>query len=208
MFHDSAPLVIIGGGVAGRAAAAILPQARLIARPDATVWNVQAQTLWIETADGLSALTFARLLLCADEPLLLLSLGCAFRAGWPVVDARGETSRPGVFAAGRVLGATTCEAASEQARIVARVLADLPPGGRIAAGPPTSDPPPPERLDPVGIAALVEQPPGPGRNRAALAQAALLGAVLPARPVGFAALAAAAGPVADRPTQQDAGRLA
>lgn len=51
-----------------------------------------------------------------------------------------------------------------------------------------------ERLDPLDIAILLEQPPGLARNQAALAQAQarggqLTGLVAPARPVGFAALA-------------------
>ena len=207
MFRDTADIVIIGGGPAAREAATILPRARLVAGPDETVWHAQDHTLWIETAGGLGTLTFSRLLLCADEPLLLLALGCAFRAERPMVDERGETSRSGVFAAGPVLGAADGEAEARQARIAARALAGLPPGGRITVAPAAAASASCARLDPVGIAALLEQEPGPGRNRAALAQAALLGSVMPARPVGFAALAAAAGPVEPKPTQQDAGLL-
>ena len=203
MFRDSADIVIIGGGPGAREAAGILRRARLVAGPDETVWHAQDRTLWIETKTGLRALTFSRLLLCADEPLLLLSLGCAFRAERPVVDERGETSLPGIFAAGGVLGARDRETEATQARIAARALAGLQPEGRITVAPPTAAPASCERLDPVGIAALLERELGAERNRAALAQAALLGSVMPARPVGFAVLAAAAGPVASTPTQQD-----
>jgi hypothetical protein len=244
LFRIAADLVIIGGGAAAREAAAILPQAQVLASPAETVWHAQDRTLWIETAEGIGTLTFSRLLLCTNEPLLLLSLGCRFDAGRPVVDQHGETSQAGVFAAGEVLGATDGQsaiaasddqsaiaasdgrpaiAASDgrsaiaawvgpsavaQARIAARVLAGLPPEGRITVAPAAAAPAPCERLDPVEIAALLEQPPGTERNRAVLAQAALLGAVLPARPVGFAVLAAAAGPVTPRPAQSDAGLLA
>ncbi len=207
LFRESADLLIIGGGAAARAAAAILPQARLLAGPDETVWHAQDHRLWIETAGGLGTVSFSRLLLCADEPLLLLALGCAFRAGRPVVDERGETSRPGMFAAGPVLGTTGRESEAAQARIAARALAGLPPEGRITVALPAAAADSGARLDPAGIAALLEQEPGPERNRAALAQAVLLGAVLPARPVGFAALADAAGPVSPLPAQQDRGLL-
>lgn len=207
MLRERADLVIIGGGVAGRAAAEILPQARLITRPQETVWHAQDNRLWIETADALLALGFDRLLLCADELLLLRSLGCAFEGAQLVVDARGETSRPGIFAAGCVLGATTPQEATAQARIAARALAGMPIEGRIASAAPAAGAASPERLDPVGIADLLERPPGPERNRLVLAQAAFLGALAPARPVSFALLAAAAGPVDARPAQQDAERL-
>ncbi len=199
-------IVIVGGGPAGRAAARLLPEARVIARPDATVWHAEPGLLWVETARGVEPLAFDHLLLCADEPLLLAALGCAFRDGRPVADASGATTAPGVFAAGRVLGARTAEEAAAQARIAASALLGQPGGGAIAARPRAI--PEAERLDPVGIAALLEEPPGEARNGAALAQCALLGPVLPARPVGLAALAAlATDPPAPRPVQTDAGLL-
>jgi hypothetical protein len=64
------------------------------------------------------------------------------------------------------------------------------------------------RVDPLAIAALLDAPPSAERDRALLAQVALIGPVQPARPVGFAALAAAAEPVPERGAQQDSGILA
>ncbi len=201
-------VVIIGAGPAGRAAAGVLPGARVIARPAATVWHAQDRMLWIETAAGVARVAFGRLLLCADEPLLLAALGCAFQGMRAVVDAHGRTSVAGVFAAGRVLGAATAEAAAAQGGIAARALAGLAPGGEIAvAG--MEDVPAAARRDPVAMAELLAMPAGPARDRAVLAQLALLGAVTPARPVGFAALAEFDGAVgAARPPQTDAGILA
>jgi hypothetical protein len=201
-------IVIIGGGPAGREAAALLPDARVIARPAETAWHAEAGRVWIEGAAGVQAVPFARLLLCADEPLLLLALGCAFVDGRPVVDAGGATSVPGVFAAGRVLGAGTKEEAMRQARIAAAVMAGATPDGAIrpvpVAGGGTT-----VRLDPLAIAELLERPASEARNQAALAQMGargglLTGLVAPARPVGFAALAAlATSSPASRPAQTD-----
>ena len=207
MTQDTVPLVIIGAGPAGRAAAERLPDARVIARPVATVWHAEDRVLWIETAGGMESAAFSRLLLCADEKLLLVSLGCAFRDGVPIVDADGQTTQSGIYAAGRILGAASPEAAAAQARIAARALAGLPAEGRITPGrmSPLSAV---SRIDPVAIAALLEASPGPERNSAVLAQVALIGPVRPARPVGFAALAAAAQPLPERPTQRDSGGLA
>ena len=206
-------LVILGAGPAGSAAAAILPEARVIARPAATAWHAEPGRLWIETAAGVEAVGFDRLLLCADEPLLLLALGCAFADGRPQVDPTGQTSRPGIFAAGGVLGAT------RPRRPPARAASPPRPwpacrrkaAGRHAAGRARSRR---GRLDPLAIAQLLETPPGPARSAAVLAQAALRGPRLssiaaPARNVGFAALAAMApATLTPRETQADKGTLA
>ncbi|MBK1657011.1 hypothetical protein [Paracraurococcus ruber] len=205
-------IVIIGTGPAGRAAASVLPQAVVIARPDATAWHAEPGLVWVEDAAGIRAVPFARLLLAADEPLLLLALDCAFADGRPVVGPSGETSQAGIFAAGVVLGATTAEEAARQGAIAARVLAGLPPEGAIATPPPR---PLPEvaRLDPLAVAQLLESPPGTERSAAALAQAGLRGGrltsvVAPARNAGFAALAALAPAVlTPRGAQPDAERL-
>jgi len=204
-------VVIVGAGAAGRAAAALLPEARVIARPEATAWHAEAGRLWIESASGVAAVPFVRLLLCADEPLLLMALGCAFANGRPVVDETGQTSEPGIFAAGRILGAASAEEAARQGRIAAAALAGLAPEGVIEPAP--AEPAQAERLDPLDLACLLEGPPGPERNRAALAQAEVRGAglsglVAPARPVGFAALAAMApATLQPRGLQQDSGTL-
>ena len=124
-------------------------------------------------------------------PLLLVALGCAFADGAPVIDARGATSVAGVFAAGAIVGAVTTDAAAHQAGVAAGALladhvARRHPGEPRAASVAA-------RLDPVDMAALLEGPAGPTRNAALLAQCALLGPILPARPVGLAALASFAG---------------
>lgn len=201
-------IVIVGGGVAGRAALSMLPGARLVARPAETAWHAQDDRLWIESADGIAELRFTKLLICADERLLLHALGCEFRGAWPVVDTRGETSRKGVFAAGKVIGAATAQTAAMQARIAAAALSGQAVDGEIVMPHDNGDAAQPERLDPVALAALLEQSVGAGRTNAALAQARLVGMVMPARPVGLAALAAAAGPVTPGTAQQDSGLLA
>jgi hypothetical protein len=156
---------------------------------------------------------FTRLLLAADEPLLLLALGCEFIEGRPVVGPAGETTRPGIFAAGAVLGAATAEEAARQGAIAARALAGLPVEGQIAPPPPRTLPADPERLDPLAVAQLLEGPAGEARSAMALAQAGLRGGrltsvVAPARPVGFAALAALApAMLPPRGTQPDAEKL-
>ncbi len=216
--------VIVGGGPAGRAALACLPGARLITRP-ALAWHAEPGRLWVEDAGGVRAEPFTVLLLCADEPLLLAALRCGFDGGRPVVNGNGATTVPGVYAAGRVLGAATAEVAVAQARRAAAAAqanaiqaggaaAGAITAGRAVAGD-TADPASQqlaaaalERLDPVELAGLLEQPPGPARNAAVLAQCALLGPVLPARPVSLAALAALTPdrPV-PRPVQDDEGTL-
>jgi hypothetical protein len=209
---ESNTIVVIGAGRAGIAAAAMLPAARVIARPEATAWHAEPGRIWIEAAARIASVPFTHLLLCADEPLLLHALGCTFLGDRPVVDARGATSVDGVFAAGRILGATTPEQAARQARIAAATIAGLPADGRIEVEPGAGHASV-ERLDPLDIAIMLERPPGPERNGAALAQARargghLAGLVAPARPVGFMALAAAAPAKLDpREPQQDAASL-
>ncbi len=207
MTQGTASTIIIGAGPAGRAAAEVLPDARVIARPNATVWHAEEQTLWVESEGRVQSVAFSRLLLCADEKLLLVSLGCVFRDGVPVIDPVGQTTQPGIFAAGRILGAASPGEAAAQARVAARALAGLPPEGRIeiscASPPPLSVP----RRDPVEMAALLEAPPGAERDAALLAQVEQIGPVRPSRPVSFAALAAFAMPVPERPAQWDAGVL-
>ncbi|MGA9012020.1 MAG: hypothetical protein WB509_05970 [Acetobacteraceae bacterium] len=209
---ESKTVVVIGAGPAGIAAAAILPAARVIARPEATAWHAETGRIWIEAASGIASVPFTHLLLCADEPLLLHALGCTFLGDRPVVDARGATSVDGVFAAGRILGATIAEQAARQARIAASTLAGLSADGRIEVEPGVEHASV-ERLDPLDIAIMLERPPGPERNGAVLAQARargghLTGLVAPARPVGFMALAAAAPAKLDpREPQQDPASL-
>lgn len=206
-------VVIIGRGPAGRAAAAILPDAVPVARPEVTAWHAEPGLVWLQDAAGVRALPFTHLLLAADEPLLLLALGCEFAEGCPLVNQEGETTRPGIFAAGAILGATTAEVAARQGAIAARALAGLPPEGCIAPPPPRALPPDPERLDPLAVALLLEGPPGQPRNAMGLAQMGLRGGrltsvVAPARPVGFAALAALAPAVLPlRDAQPDAETL-
>ena len=205
---DGAGVVIVGGGPAGRAALARLPGARLVTRP-ALAWHAEPGRLWVEENGTVRAEPFAALLLCADEPLLLAALGCGFDGTRPVADQDGRTTVPGVFAAGRVLGAGTAEQAGAQARrAAAAAILPVPEDTRAVAPARPADGDLPDRLDPVALAGLLEQPPGPARNAAVLAQGAMLGPVLPARPVGLAALAALTPePPAPRPVQPDAGAL-
>ena len=206
-------VVIVGAGAAGRAAAALLPEARIVACPEVTAWHAEPGRLWVESVSGVAAVPFTRLLLCADEPLLLVALGCAFANGRPVVDANGETSQPGIFGAGAILGAETAEEAARQGRIAAAALAGLASEAAIAPSPAPAEAAPPRRLDPLDLACLLEGPPGPERNRAALTQAEVRGAglsslVAPARPVGFAALAGMAPATLEpRGLQEDSGTL-
>lgn len=201
-------IVIVGGGPAGRAALAALPGAVLIALPDATAWHAEPGRLWVEGDGRVWAEPFDALLVCADAPLLLAALGCAIRDGRVVADAEGRTGVPGISVAGRAAGATHSEAAERQAITAARALA----AGATALELPAI--PPPEtpdvlRLDPVDLAALLERTAGPERDRTALAQHAILGAVVPARPVGLAALAGLVANMPEAvPPQADAGALA
>ena len=197
-------VLIVGGGPAGQAAAAQLPGARLVSRP-VMAWHVEPGRLWVEDATGVRAEPFTTLLLCADEPLLLATLGCTFDVDRVVVDASGQTTIPGIFAAGRIRGAVTPAEARIQAERAAGAIRDGALPGPTISGTVGA---PAERLDPVGMAGLLEQQPGPARNRAALAQCALLGPVLPARPVGLAALAGLTPQLpVPRPVQDDQGCL-
>ncbi|MCJ2137445.1 hypothetical protein MKK69_25955 [Methylobacterium sp. J-026] len=203
---DTPRAVIVGGGPAGRAALAELPGAVLIARPDATAWHAEPGRVWVEGDGRVWAEPFDVLLVCADEPLLLAALGCAISDGRVRTDADGRTSVPGIGAAGRVAGAATARAAERQAVAAARALRAGPP---IQPSPPSAADPAVTRLDPVALAALLERPAGPGRTGAALAQGAILGAVVPARPVGLAALAGLAATLPEPvPPQGDEGALA
>ena len=193
--------VILGTGPAAREATRHLPDA--IAVPQA--WHAEAGRLWIEDGAGVRAVAFDRLLLVDAAPLLLVALGCAYRDGAPVVDGRGETTCPGVFAAGPALGMAGA-AGVAQVRLAAVALAGRPAGGRIEAA--VRPLPAVERLDPVAVAGLLEQEPGPARDAALLAQCSLVGPVALALPVGLAALAAMAGEMPEpRPVQSAAGEL-
>ncbi|WP_267426806.1 hypothetical protein [Methylobacterium sp. GC_Met_2] len=206
-------IVIVGGGPAGRAALAALPGAVQIARPEATAWHAEPPRLWVEGDGRVWAEPFDGLLVCADEPLLLAALGCAIRDGRVVADPEGRTSVPGVSVAGRVAGAANSREAERQATIAARALAAGPAYTNAPMIPPAKTAPaktvPALRLDPVDLAALLERPAGPERHRAALAQCAILGAVVPARPVGLAALAGLVAAMPEAvPPQTDTGALA
>lgn len=206
-------MVVVGAGPAGRAAAAVLGSAREVSRPEVTVWHAEPSLLWTEGSDGIGQVPFDVLLLCCDEPLLPMALGCAFSGGRIVVDQHGATSVPGVFAAGRVLGAATAEEAARQGRIAAQAASGARPEGRIMLSSWAEDGAMPERLDPLSLAVLLEGPPGVERTRTALVQArargpGLFGIVAPARPVGFAALAAIAPALLpERGIQSDEGAL-
>ena len=192
--------LVLGSGPAALEAARHLPDAPVVPR----AWHAEPGRLWIEDEAGVRAVSFERLLLVDDAPLILAILGCAFHKGAPVVDSRGETTRPGIFAAGPALGVTGEEGVA-QTRLAALALAGKPAEGRIEA--PARLLPGAERLDPVGVAGLLEGLPGPDRD-AALAQSALIGPLAFALPVGFAALAAFASEMpAARPVQSAAGEL-
>jgi len=216
-------IVIVGGGPAGRAALAALPGAVRIARPEATAWHAEPGRLWVEGDGRVWAEPFDALLVCADEPLLLAALGCTVRDGRVVADPAGRTDVPGVSVAGRVAGAADPQDAERQAIVAARALAAGPADTDAPmiqpAGPPSAETSAGEtwaaetwaalRLDPVALAALLEQPAGPERDRSALAQRAILGAVVPARPVSLAALAGLVAAMPEAvPPQADTGALA
>ncbi len=126
-------VVIVGGGPAGSAAAALLPEARLIARPDATAWHGEPGTIWILQGDTVEPIGFDVLVIAAPLPRLAIALGCAMRGWLPEVDEAGRTSIPGVFAAGAIMGAASAEEASRQGRIVAQAILGTTPEGAILA---------------------------------------------------------------------------
>lgn len=180
-------IIVIGGGEAVRAAAACLPDATVLTAPEVTPWHAEPGLIWCEGGGRIWATCFDALLVCADEPLLLASLGCAFADGRPVIDEHGATSVPGVFAVGSVRGVTTTDEEVARARAAARSLLAGHGPVRMSAA---SEVAGALRLDPFDLAALLEQPSGAARDAAVLQQVAVLGPVLPARPVGLAALAA------------------
>lgn len=200
-------ILVLGGGPAGRAALARLPEAILITRPQANAWHAEPGRLWVEGEGRVRSEPFDRLLVCADAPLLLANLGCLVSNGRVVTDDRGRTSVPGVSAAGRVTGADSEAAAAAQGTAAADALI-AGSGGAIA--PEAADSAAlTDRLDPFDLAALLERPAGPARDAAVLAQCALIGPVRPAGPVSLAALAELAATAPESlPPQRDTGRLA
>src|SRR4051812_29803455 len=67
-------IVIVGAGPAGRGALEVLPDARVVTRPERTAWHAEPGRLWVEDAACVSGVGFSVLILCADEPLLLQAL--------------------------------------------------------------------------------------------------------------------------------------
>lgn len=133
-------IVIVGAGHTGRAAADLLPQARVIARPDATAWHAEPGRLWILERGQIDAVPFDILVVAAPVLHLLLALGCGTQGWRPVVDAGGRTDVRGVYAAGAVLGAATPEDAARHGRSVAQAILGLTPESPVTVGPP------PERI--------------------------------------------------------------
>lgn len=139
---DAAPrrIVIIGGGPSGRAAAALLPGAALVARPEATAWHVEPGAVWTWRGDAVTPIGFDTLVLAAPVPQLALALGCRMRGWQPMIDPAGRTSVAGVFAIGALIGAATVEEAQRQGRIVAQsILGEAVDGEIIAADPPAAE---------------------------------------------------------------------
>lgn len=217
-------VLIVGAGPAGHVAHMELPDAGLVARPGATAWHAEAGLLWTLADGAIRREPWDALLVCADEPLLLTALGCEFAGLRPVVDRNGRTTVPGVFAAGRVLGARTAEEAASQGRTAARACMDLPVEGPSVEVHPAS--PSPVLPDGKLLCPCMDVTVGEVRAHAHLGAEGvvqmlslhagacrmarcrpLLGAVVhdsPARPVPLAALAALAGPPPEtRPLQQD-----
>jgi hypothetical protein len=138
--------LIIGGGPAGRAAAALLPQATVVTRPQATVFDAEPAPAgwrpWIIENGEIRAIEAAHIVLAAPDLQLALAFGCAVDGWRPRVDGRGRTGVPGLWACGALLGATSAETAAQQGRIVAADIRGLPAEGEIAVSPaPTPGPP-------------------------------------------------------------------
>lgn len=219
-------IAIVGGGPAGRAAHALLPGAQLVAAPEARAWHAEPGLLWILRGGRVESLAFDLLLVAAPALQLLLALGCGTRGWAPVVDEAGRCTRPGIFAAGAILGAATAEEAAAQGRIAARALLGLPAEGAITPRPPAAEPLPPglacaclgleeAALSEEGVRSAAEAADLFGLHRGACRMARCgprLGGgavpIAPALPVPLAALAALAGEKPPpRPLQQD-GALA
>jgi len=208
--HPAGRIVIIGGGPAGRAAAAQLPSAVHVARPEATAWHLEPGTVWTWHGDAVTPIGFDTLVLAAPVPQLALALGCAMRGWQPLVDVVGRTSVAGVYAIGALIGVATAEDAQRQGRIVAQFLRDEEVEAEIVA----AAPPAVEHVevlcpctgvtrsaiaasgltDPAAIADLFGLRAGAYRMARCgplLGEAVVL---FPAAPVPLAALAARAGP--------------
>src|SRR5260370_5875035 len=87
--------VIIGGGRAGRAAAARLPGATLLSRPDTTVFHAEPSggewRLWLTRPDGIDRCEAARIVLAAPDLQMAPACGCAGAQLRPVLDRRRRT---------------------------------------------------------------------------------------------------------------------
>lgn len=133
-------IVIVGGGPTGRAAATLLADATVIARPDATAWHAEPGTVWVLRGGEVEPLTFDVLVIAAPVPRLAIALDCAMRGWQPEVDEAGRTSVAGVYAAGAIIGAVTAEDGARQGRIVAQsILGDTPEGTILTTGLPADE---------------------------------------------------------------------
>lgn len=114
--------IIIGGGPAGRAAAALLPGAAVLSRPEVTVFHAEPAAagwrLWLLQAEEIHSVEAERVVLAAPDLPLAMAFGAAVADGRPVVDRIGRTGAAGVWACGALLGAPDAETAGRQGRIV------------------------------------------------------------------------------------------